>query len=138
MTMSDAPLGTSLPETPGTCPPGCKHDEPPSIPETADHVMKIDLSELVSYHLTCNLDDTAKCHQTCSTHPDGGCGDPDLESECVTQNYGTCVIAEWVNDGGIESVQFEHVVEIPVSYYWDGAHDFPILVAKSEDHGEKL
>lgn len=35
MSESPAPLGTSLPETPGTCPPGCKHDDTASLPETA-------------------------------------------------------------------------------------------------------
>ena len=105
---------------------------PPVPLSDPEHVLRVEIGEFTQYHLTCNLDETAKCHQTCQTHPEGGCDDPDNESECITSPYkGGCVVAEWVNDGGIEAVQFEHTLELPVSYYWDGAHDFPILVARA-------
>lgn len=100
----------------------------------SDHILKVELGEFTAYHLTCNLDDAAPCHQTCQRHPEGGCGEPESEGECITSPYeGGCVVAEWVNDGGIEGVQFEHVLELPVAYHWDGGHDFPILVAQSDE-----
>jgi hypothetical protein len=95
-----------------------------------DHVMKVGFDNgAMAFRLTCNLDYPAKCHQVCQTHLEGGCGEPETEGECDIKDYETCVIAEWVNDGGIESVLFEFERDIPVSYYWDGAHNFPILVA---------
>jgi len=91
------------------------------------HVLKVELGEFTTYHLTCNLDDTAPCHLICATHPEGGCGEPD-EDECVTQVYQRgCTIAEWVNDGGIEAVEFNHTIEIPVTYEWRASHDYPAL-----------
>jgi hypothetical protein len=105
----------------------------PLSDEPREHILKVELGEFTRYHLTCNLDDSAACHQCCATHPEGGCAekhlDPDIDqAPCVQEVYRNgCVIAEWVNDGGIESVGFDHTVELPVTYYWDGAHDFPIL-----------
>jgi hypothetical protein len=104
----------------------------PSVGEL-EHVLRVEMGEFTRYHLTCNLDDSAACHQVCATHMEGGCADKHLDPEidqapCVQEVYRNgCVIAEWVNDGGIESVGFDHTVELPVTYYWDGAHDFPIL-----------
>ena len=99
----------------------------PSVGEL-EHVLKVEMGEFTRYHLTCNLDDSAACHQCCATHLEGGCGDPDVGYECVQRVYEHgCIVAEWVNDGGIEGTEFEHTVEIPVEYHWDGAHDYPIL-----------
>jgi hypothetical protein len=67
----------------------------------AAHMMRVEMGEFTHYRLTCNLGDDAECHQTCETHPEGGCGM--AEETCVKAVYsGGCVIAEWVNDGGIE------------------------------------
>lgn len=94
----------------------------------ADHVLKVELGEFTTYRLICNLDDTAECHQTCTTHPEGGCGDPDNSDECVSGVYEHgCVVAEWVNDGGIESVEFEHTIELPVTIEWRASQDYPSL-----------
>ena len=51
---------------------------------------------------------------------------------------GGCIIAEWVNDGGIESVEFEHTIAIPVTYQWNASHDYPTLLPLSEPSGERL
>lgn len=95
----------------------------------SDHVLKVEMGEFTNYHLTCNLDDAADCHQVCATHQDG-CDPMDVEGECVREVYRNgCTIAEWVNDGGIEAVGFEHTVEIPVTYQWNASHDYPSLHA---------
>lgn len=95
----------------------------------AAHVMRVEMGESTSYRLTCNLGDDAECHQVCETHPEGGCG-MELET-CVKKVYsGGCVVAEWVNDGGIESVTFEHTVEFPVYYEW--MNEFPTILAADE------
>ena len=97
----------------------------------SDHVLKVEMGEFTNYHLTCNLDDAADCHQVCTTHPDG-CDPMDVEGECVREVYRNgCTIAEWVNDGGIEAVGFEHTVEIPVTYQWNASHDYPSIHAAS-------
>ena len=86
----------------------------------SDHILKVELGEYTNYRLICNLDDTAPCHQLCSTHPEGGCDNLDDERECVMDAYERgCVVAEWVNDGGIESVGFEHTLELPVDYRFE-------------------
>ncbi len=103
----------------------------------SEHTLKVELGEFVSYRLTCNLDDTAKCHEVCVTHPDGGCGDPDVQSGCVTEVYWNgCVIAEWVNDGGIDAVGFEYTLELPVTYEWAASHDYPIVSVASTKESE--
>lgn len=102
----------------------------PSLAEQKEpgHVLKVELGEFTRYHLTCNLNSTHPCRQVCRTHPEGGCGDPDVEGTCYTIAYEHgCVIAEWVNDGGIESVGFDHTLELPIEYHWEAAHDSPIL-----------
>ena len=104
----------------------------------SDHVLKVEMGESTNYHLTCNLDDAADCHQVCTAHPEvctahlDGCYPMDVEGECVREVYRNgCTIAEWVNDGGIESVGFEHIVEIPVMYQWNASHDYPSIHAAS-------
>jgi hypothetical protein len=97
----------------------------------SDHVLKVEMGEFTNYHLICNLDDAADCHQVCVTHPDG-CDPMDVEGECVREVYRNgCTVAEWVNDGGIESVGFAHTVEIPVTYQWNASHDYPSIYAAS-------
>src|ERR1017187_7411855 len=102
--------------------------------ELRGHVLKIELGEFTGYHLTCNLDDAASCHQVCETHMDGGCAETHLDLDidqapCVSAVYrGGCVIAEWVNDGGIESVDFDHTIELPVEYQWNASHEYPTLI----------
>jgi hypothetical protein len=92
-----------------------------------DHVLKVGLGENTSYHLVCNLDDTADCRRVCATHPEG-CDPLEVEGECVRTVYiGGCVVAEWVNDGGIETVDFEHSLELPVTYQWNASHDYPSI-----------
>ncbi len=83
-----------------------------------DHVLKIELGWPTLYTLTCNLGDDARCHQV----PAVGEGS---DGEWV--GYGECVIAEWVNDGGIENVGFEHIIEFPVSYHWANEGEYPVL-----------
>lgn len=95
--------------------------------EIPDHTLKVEMGEFTTYRLTCNLDDAAECHLVCVTHPDGHDDMPDEEA-CVKEVYRNgCVIAEWVNDGGIESVGFTHTVDLPVNFYWDAGHDSPIV-----------
>ena len=115
--------------------------EPESV-VSPDHVLKVELGEFTNYTLVCNLDDAAGCHQTCVTHPEGGCGDFDAEEECVTKvyEYG-CTVAEWVNDGGIEAVEFSHTLELPVKIEWRASHDYPSLhvpPTSPDDRVEKL
>jgi len=98
------------------------------VEAATDHVLKVTMGEFTQYHLTCNLDDTAPCHLVCTIHPEGGCDDPDFEDECVQFVYENgCVVAEWVNDGGIESVGFDHTLELPVRYQWNASHDSPSI-----------
>lgn len=98
-----------------------------SDPAPQDHVLKVEMGEFTTYKLVCNLDDAADCHQVCATHLDG-CDPMETEGECVREVYRNgCTIAEWVNDGGIESVGFEHTIEIPVKYQWNASHDYPSL-----------
>jgi hypothetical protein len=100
----------------------------------ADHVLTVTMGEYTTYRLTCNLGADAPCHLTCHTHPEGGCGEPDDDRECVQVVYeGGCIIAEWVNDGGIECVGFEHTIELPMRYQWDAGHDAPMLFAVPDD-----
>jgi hypothetical protein len=107
-----------------------KHFSVPLVPQS-DHVLKVEMGEITSYHLSCNLGDDAACHKVCGVHPEGGCDDPDNDGpECSTHTYeGGCIVAEWVNDGGIEAVEFEHTIEIPVGYQWNASHDHPSIFA---------
>jgi hypothetical protein len=106
------------------------HFSVPLVPQS-DHVLKVEMGETTSYQLTCNLGDDAACHKVCGVHPEGGCDDPDNDGpECSTHTYeGGCIVAEWVNDGGIEAVEFEHTIEIPVGYQWNASHDYPSIFA---------
>ena len=99
----------------------------PEVGETPDHVLQVSMGEYTRYHLTCNLTDEAPCHMTCEAHPEGHDND-DLVDSCVMRSYaGGCIIAEWVNDGGIETVDFDHTIELPVSYQWNASHDYPSI-----------
>ena len=93
-----------------------------------DHVLKVELGEYTIYSLTCNLGDDAPCRQFCSAHPDGHDLIQVHYTECVNTQYENgCIIAEWVNDGGIESVEFSHTIELPVEYQWNASRDYPQL-----------
>ena len=100
--------------------------------EIPDHTLKVEMGEATVYRLTCHLTDEAMCHKVCGMHPEGGCGEPEDgdDTPCRTETYAAgCVIAEWVNDGGIDSVEFEHTIEIPVTYEWRASHDYPTIQA---------
>ena len=92
------------------------------------HVLKVELGEYTDYRLICNLDDAAHCHQVCTVHNEGGCNQIDA-GLCVIGPYKNgCIIAEWVNDGGIEAVEFSHIIQLPVTYQWNASHDHPRLI----------
>ena len=91
-----------------------------------DHVLKVELGEYTSYTLTCNLGDDAPCHQVHPAHHMEGCNDAGVKRVNTVYEHG-CVIAEWINDGGIESVEFSHTIELPVEYQWNASQDYPQL-----------
>lgn len=83
----------------------------------SDHTLKVTLGEFETYQLICHLDASARCHQVCDTHPDDGCYDPDDESKCVLVPYENgCTLVEWIDAGGIEAVEFDYTLTLPVRF----------------------
>jgi len=97
-----------------------------------EHMLKVEMGEFTTYKLTCHLTDEAECHQTCVTHPEGHDDIPD-DHPCTMEVYRNgCTLAEWVNDGGIEAVQFDHTIELPVRFEWVVSHDYPMMLVLTE------